>query len=133
MKWIDTADDAVATLRARGDADPQVITRDQWLAMSPQEQQQAQRTMAVQGVRFRGEADRKWVIVSLADMRRGDRWTIWDMRGTPTVVVAGIRDLALALSLGSLVGTSTMVRVMLSGATVLAATGVALADVWRRR
>jgi hypothetical protein len=51
----------------------------------------------------------------------------------PTVVVAGIRDLSLALSLGSLVGTSTAIRVMLSGATVLAATGVAFADVWRRR
>jgi hypothetical protein len=136
MKWIDTADDAVNTLRARGDADPRVLTRDEWRALKPEERQQSARTMAIAGVRFRGSGDRTWLVVSVTDVD-ADRptWTIWDMRrqGRPEVILAGVPDLALALSTASLAGTSPLVRRLLGGATVLVATGLALGEVWRRR
>ena len=136
ITWIDTAEDAIAAARQRGDAGFRVFDRKAWGEMTPEQRGAigaAGLGAVVRGVRYRHSAA-PWLLVTCESLSpAADRWSLWDMRAAPPSPLAvGVPDLGLAQKLGNVAAHSRAVRLVLGASMVGVATVAALASVWRR-
>lgn len=139
VTWIDTAEDAIAAARQRGDAGFRVFDRKAWCDMTPEQRGAigaigaAGLGAVVLGVRYR-HSSAPWLLVTCESLSpAADRWSLWDMRAAPPSPLAvGVPRLDLAQKLGNVAAHSRAVRLVLGASMVGVATVAALASVWWR-
>lgn len=134
--WIDTADDAIAAARQRGEPGLRALDRKTWASMS-QEQRGALSAAGlgavVTGVRYRHHKA-PWLVVACESLDPAvERWTLWDLRlKPPSPLAVAVPSLDLAQKLGNVAAHSRAARLVLGAVMVGVATCAALASAWRR-
>lgn len=138
MTWIDTAEDAIAAARERGDAPLRTLDRKAWAGMTPEQRRAlgiAGLGAVVLGVRYRHSAA-PWLVVACENLtadKPRPRWCLWDMRAAPPSPLAvGVPGLDLAQKLGNVASHSRAIRLALAASMVGVASAAALASAWRR-